>query len=73
MGRKTILNLVYTNDISGLCELPLYNMDLNFLEEHRKSDLDELISPLACAAYLGRKQIVELLLEIPSVDIDFVT
>lgn len=73
MSRKTILNLIYTNDMVGLGELPLEQIDLNFLEEHRKTDLDELISPLTCAAYLGRKQIVEMLLEVPTVDIDLVT
>mmetsp|Transcript_11315 Transcript_11315/g.19051 ORF Transcript_11315/g.19051 Transcript_11315/m.19051 type:complete len:197 (+) Transcript_11315:370-960(+) len=37
--------------------------NLNWLEAHDATDLDLKITPLAQAAYLGRKQIVELILD----------
>lgn len=36
--------------------------DLNWREKHFKTDLDDKITPLACAAYLGRMRITEMLL-----------
>ena len=36
---------------------------MNWHEEHSKTNLDQLITPLTQAAYLGRKKIVEILLE----------
>jgi ankyrin repeat protein len=38
-------------------------MNLNWFYEHAKSDLDEKITPLTQAAYLGRREIVEILLD----------
>ena len=36
---------------------------MNWYEEHIKTNLDTAITPLTQAAYLGRKKIVELLLQ----------
>ena len=47
--------------------------NLNWLEAHPRTDLDELISPLTCAAFLGRLQVLELLLESPTIDLEFTT
>ena len=44
--------------------------NMNWLERHFKTDLDDKITPLACAAFLGRVRITELLLENPLIDID---
>lgn len=43
------------------------------MEAHPKTDLDERISPLSCAAFLGRLQVLELLLESPTIDLEFTT
>jgi ankyrin repeat protein len=37
--------------------------DLNWHEEHLKTNLDFKITPLTQAAYLGRKKIIEFILE----------
>ena len=36
---------------------------LNWHEQHIKSDLDSKITPLCQAAYLGRKRVIEMMLE----------
>ena len=41
MTRKTILNLIYTNDVNALFEMQVQEYDLNWLEAHPKTDLDE--------------------------------
>ena len=51
--RQQILNLIYRNEIIGLKEMKLHNKNLNFKEPHSKTDLDDRITPLACAAFLG--------------------
>lgn len=53
--------------------MKVVNKNLNFLEKHSKTDLDDKISPLACAAFLGRPKITELLLENPLIDINMPT
>ena len=65
MERKMILNCIYANNLVTLQQHStklIVEKSLNWLEPHPKTDLDELISPLTCAAFLGRLQIVELLL-----------
>lgn len=71
--RKTILNSIYTNNIEGLRAMKVTNKNLNWLEAHPRTDLDELVSPLTCAAFLGRLQVLELLLECPTIDLEFTT
>jgi ankyrin repeat protein len=44
---------------------------MNFLEPFPEIELDTLISPLIVASFLGRYDVVRLLLENPSIDIDF--
>lgn len=53
--------------------MKITNKNLNWMERHSKTDLDDLISPLACAAYLGRARITELLLENSLIDINMTT
>lgn len=33
--------------------MKLHNKNLNFKEPHSKTDLDDRITPLACASFLG--------------------
>jgi hypothetical protein len=46
---------------------------VNWVAAHEATDLDELISPLCSAAFLGRSRVVELLLENPNLDLNLVT
>ena len=64
MERKMILNFIYSNDYYSLMNNKrlVTDKNLNWLEPHPKTDLDELITPLTCAAFLGRSNIVMLLL-----------
>lgn len=75
MERKMILNIIYANDYYSLVNIKRLVMEknLNWLEPHPKTDLDELISPLTCAAFLGRADMVEILLENPSLDLEMAT
>ena len=47
--------------------------NLNWLEAHPKTDLDELITPLTCAAFLGRADIIQFLLKNESIDLEMAT
>ena len=48
--------------------------NVNWLAEPPEDiDLDNEVSPLACAAFLGRRRIVELLLENSSLDLNLPT
>ena len=70
-----ILNIIYANDYYNLMNNKrlVTEKNLNWLEPHPKTDLDELISPLTCAAFLGRSDIVELLLKNASIDLEMAT
>lgn len=50
--------------------MDLKNMDLNYIEEFKHIPLDNRISPLILACYLGRLEIVKLLLLNPQINID---
>ena len=65
--------MIYANDYKGLKDLKIVNKNLNWLEKHSKTDLDEKITPLAQASFLGRSRITELLLENPLIDINMTT
>lgn len=45
-------------------------MDLNYLIEFKDLEIDSLISPLICACYLGRIEMVRLFMENESIDLD---
>lgn len=47
--------------------------NINWLEPHPKTDLDELVTPLTCAAFLGRTELVEVLLQNESLDLELAT
>ena len=51
-----ILNIIYTSDdFSMKNNIGLITgKNINWLEPHPRTDLDELVSPLTCAAFLGR-------------------
>jgi len=64
MERKMILNIIYANDYYSLMNNRslVTDKNINWLEPHPRTDLDELVSPLTCAAFLGRSDIVQLLM-----------
>ena len=71
--RKKILNLIFANDFKGLKDLKVTSKNMNWRERHFKTDLDDSITPLSCAAFLGRLKITELLLENTLLDLDMNT
>jgi hypothetical protein len=71
--RKKILNLIFANDFKGLKDLKVTSKNMNWRERHFKTDLDDRITPLSCAAFLGRLKITELLLENTLLDLDMHT
>lgn len=75
MERKMLLNLIYSNDYYSIVNNKhlVIERNLNWLEAHPKTDLDELITPLTCAAFLGRSNIVEFLLKNQSIDLEMAT
>ena len=75
MERKMILNMIYANDYYSLMNNRrlVTDKNINWLEPHPKTDLDELVSPLTCAAFLGRTDMVEVLLKNQSLDLEMAT
>ena len=75
MERKMILNCIYANDLTTLKNNSevILEKSLNWLEPHPRTDLDELISPLTCAAFLGRLHIMEFLLENQNLELEMTT
>ena len=71
--RKKILNLIFANDFKGLKDLKVTSKNMNWRERHFKTDLDDRITQLSCAAFLGRLKITELLLENTLLDLDMHT
>jgi hypothetical protein len=49
------------------------NSNLNFKHEHMFTDLDDLVTPLTAAAHLARYEIVGMLLDVPSIDVNLAT
>lgn len=65
--------MIYADDFKGLKDMKIVNKNLNWRERHFKTDLDDMITPLSCAAFLGRVKIIELLLQNPLIDINMTT
>ena len=68
-----MLNLIYQNEYEKLRTIDIKARDLNFRIEHPDTDLDDRITPLTAASFLGRYEIVSMLLENPFLDIDMQT
>ncbi|KAM3129450.1 hypothetical protein pb186bvf_018442 [Paramecium bursaria] len=65
-----ILHLIQQNDYENLKEIGIVKANLNFLEPFSEIEVDAKISPLICACYLGRLEIVRLLLQNICLDVD---
>jgi ankyrin repeat protein len=48
-------------------------VNINYLEPYTEIEVDSRISPLICACYLGRMEIVKMLLMNESIDVDLAT
>ncbi|CAD8083796.1 unnamed protein product [Paramecium sonneborni] len=68
--QQLILHLIHQNDYDTLKELGINKANINFLEQFNEIEVDQKISPLICACYLGRLEIVKLLLSNQQVDVD---
>jgi len=55
--------LISQNDVESLKELGITTKNMNFLEPFTEADIDSKITPLICACYYGRNDIVKMLLE----------
>ncbi|KAL4435673.1 hypothetical protein ABPG74_018224 [Tetrahymena malaccensis] len=65
-----LMNYVYDNSLEQIRKMDLKQMNLNFLEEFKHIPLDNRISPLILACYLGRSEIVKTLCINTSINID---
>lgn len=64
---------IFTNNLDLLRKVDFARRSLNFLIEHDDTDLDDKVTPLAAASFLGRVEIVNMILQNPMVDIDMPT
>ena len=65
--------MIYTNDAAQFQLLASQNYDLNFKCEHLQTELDDLITPLTAASYLGRLEMVNIMLGCKFIDINLAT
>ncbi|CAI2373759.1 unnamed protein product [Moneuplotes crassus] len=69
----TLIQKIYDNSIKDLEKFDFTIRNLNFHIEHAETELDEKVTPLTAASYLGRHEIVCMILENTSVEIDLPT
>ena len=67
------MDAIYANDLTQLQALTAQNFDLNFKYEHQSTELDDLVTPLAAAAYLGRLEMVSAILDCKFIDVNLPT
>ena len=67
-----LFHLIYQNDIENIKVYKYTSKNLNYLEHYPEIDveIDTKITPLILACYLGRLDILKLLLESKTIDID---
>jgi hypothetical protein len=71
--RQRIFDCIFHNQPEELAKIRLNELDLNFMEVYPDQQLDELVSPLALASFMGRIQIVEMLIEAGNLNLDLAT
>lgn len=65
-----LLYLIGQQDIRQLRNLPLHTYNLNYLIEDKEIQFDRRISPLLCACYVGKLDIIIMLLNNDRVDVN---
>ena len=68
-----ILNSIYANEVENFKEIIKQGYDLNFKSEYSFTEFDQCITPLSAACYLGRIDIVNLMLMCDFTDINLPT
>ncbi|KRX04938.1 Ankyrin repeat-containing domain [Pseudocohnilembus persalinus] len=68
--QQLIMQLIQHNDIQGLKNIGVRTKNMNFVEPHQEVDIDNKVTPLISAVYLGKLDVVKLLLENPTIDPD---
>jgi len=58
------------NDIKQLRTLPLHTYNLNYLIEDKEVQFDKFVSPLLAACYIGKIEILNLLLANDKIDVN---
>jgi len=67
---KRILRLILANEVKVLKDMKLHLRDLNFLEDFSEVEIDIGITPLILTAHLGRVEILKMILENESLDVN---
>lgn len=70
---KQILDAIYANDLADLKELIAMHRELNFKYVHPMTDLDNAVTPLTAASYLGRLEIVKTILDSKNINVNMPT
>ena len=68
-----ILQMIFSNSLDDARLLNLHKQDLNFSHFIAEIELDEKVSPLVLATYLGKIEMVKLCLQNTAIDIDMGT
>eukprot|EP01016_Furgasonia_blochmanni_P034527 TRINITY_DN3738_c0_g1_i7.p1 TRINITY_DN3738_c0_g1~~TRINITY_DN3738_c0_g1_i7.p1 ORF type:complete len:331 (+),score=41.70 TRINITY_DN3738_c0_g1_i7:138-1130(+) len=68
-----VLQLIHRNELDSLKALGIRTANMNFLVEFDEVEIDTKITPLICACYFGRSDIVKMLLSNPTIDVDLAT
>ncbi len=73
MKEKIILQIIYNNNVDDAKSVNFNKQNLNFCINFSEIELDEKISPLVLACYLGRIELVKMCLSNSAIDIDYGT
>ena len=71
MKEKMILQIIYNNNIEDAKQINFNKQNLNFAIYFTEVDLDDKITPLVLASYLGRIELVKMCLSNSAIDIDY--
>lgn len=68
--KRQILDAIYSNDMPGLRQMMKQGYDLNYKMEYDPIEIDQYVTPLITASYLGRIEAVNLMINNKLVDIN---
>ena len=73
MDEFTLVQKIYENSVKDLKRFNFTSKNLNYHVQHPETELDEKITPLTAASFLGRHEVVQMILKNTSVEIDLPT